>query len=99
MSQLAALQDQIAALSAPAPAPVATPAPVAVQRDANGITESATKNATLQAIDNKLATLGKSRADIEAQAGFPLTSGSVRALRDVNRVLGERIARNAKRGK
>lgn len=76
---------------------VATPAPDDPAYDETGATPSATKNATIRAIDNKLATLGKDRAYVEAQAGFALTAGSVRALREVNRILGERIAKAARK--
>jgi hypothetical protein len=72
--------------------------PASVERDETGATPSATKNATIRAIDNKLATLGKTREYAEKNAGFPLESGSVRALREVNRILGERIAKNARKG-
>jgi hypothetical protein len=74
----------------------ATTAPVApVTSPAPGMTDSATKNASIRAIDRKLETLGKTREYVEKNAGYTLTSATVDQLRGINRVLGERIAKNA----
>jgi hypothetical protein len=72
-------------------APAPAPAPVKP-----GMTNSATKNASLQAIDRKLDTLGETREYVESNVGYALTSATVDQLRGINRVLGERIAQNAK---
>jgi hypothetical protein len=77
---------------APAPAPSANPAPSVKP----GMTNSATKNASLAAIDRKLDTLGETREYVESNVGYALTNATVDQLRGINRVLGERIAKNAK---
>jgi hypothetical protein len=70
------------------PANVATPATAPAEP---AYTSSPTKNVAIRAIDNKLARMGKTRAQLEAKNGWVLTELPVRKLRDISNGMDAKV--------